>query len=171
MNPARVMMLLGLSLVLGCKYNSPLSVGDHIPIDHRVLGLWQQVANGEIDSQKTSRLLVLRYSDTEYLIHDPVEKGLFYRGHLAHVGGHTVVQLEIIGDEDGPPGSGDEDLFHVVTYTCDGTHLEIRYLNEKLVRDDVEGTDALRQAFLSVESRPDLFVDPARFARVEPQDD
>jgi len=68
MKHAVMLPVLAALLFAGCVYESPLTEENKISVDAAVLGLWEEVKDGD------GRMMILKYSDTEYLIHYPVGK-------------------------------------------------------------------------------------------------
>lgn len=165
MQCSKWVLFLSLVVATGCKYETPLSDQHDVPVDSTLLGLWHQVPDAD-EAWKEERLLILKYSETEYLIHYPAQDdGLYYRGYGIDVGGISCVQLQIIGVENGPPPADDEDLYHVVLPRLVDGQLEVSLLNTDVVDENLTESGALRQAFLASVDRADLFVAPLRFVR------
>lgn len=155
-------------LLAGCEYESPLTKEHSIAIDSAVLGLWEPIPDEEEEPKQEERMMILKYSDTEYLLHYPAGKGgLYYRCYPIKIGGVSCVQLQVIGTGDGPPKKDEKDLFHVVSYQLANAELEIALLNTDLVDDGLKTTEALRQSFLKHKGNKELFTNPGRFKRIE----
>lgn len=155
------LLLAALSMLLaGCQYDAPLSEEHNIPVDSSVLGLWAPADQKDVDQ----RMLVLKYSDTEYLIHYPAGKnGIYYRGYPINVGGRSCVQLEVIGTADSPVDPDEAERFQVASYAFQKGLLEVRLLNPKVVDHDLKDSEDLREAFLKNVDNPNLFADPMKF--------
>lgn len=166
----RVTAILFITVVLfltGCVYEAPLTPEHTIPIDRSVLGVWKPVP-GKGKEPGDVRMMVLRYSDTEYLVHYPAgEDGLYYRGYPVRIGKVSCVQLEVIGTWEGPLDGDAKELFCVASYSLADGELEVKVLNTSLVPKDLKGGEALKRAFLEHQDREDLFTEPARFVRVK----
>ena len=154
-------------LVAGCEYESPLTTEHNIAIDSAVLGLWEELKPDEgVEPKEDEQMMILKYSDTEYLIHYPTGKnGIYYRGYPIKIGGISCVQLQIIGTDDGPPKKDETELFHVVSYQLTDGQLEIKTLDTDLVNDDLKTTEELHKAFLKHKENKDLFKDPGVFRK------
>ena len=162
-----VLTLLAALLVAGCHYEAPLSAEDDIPIDSAVLGLWEPVTEAGETPEEGERMLILRYSDTEYMVHYPTgENALYYRCYPVKIDGVACVQLEIIGSRNGTPGD-EKDLFHVASYRLADHELEIELLNTGLVDDSLTTTEALAEAFRKHRDNKELFAYPEKFTRVK----
>ena len=155
-------------LLAGCEYESPLTKEHNIAIDSAVLGLWEAIPDEGEDPKKNERMIILKYSDTEYLLHYPVgDDGLYFRSYPIKMGGVSCVQLQVIGTKAGPPEKDEKNLFHVVSYQLASDELEIKILNSGLVDDDLKTTEALTQSFLKHKGNKKLFINPGRFRRIE----
>ena len=153
-------------LLVGCEYESALVEEARISIDPAVIGLWEPLADPGQKAPKDERMMVLKYSDTEYLIHYPVEKdGWYYRGYAITLGGVACVQLQVIGTDTGPPKDSERALFHVFSYRLTDGQLVIRTINTDLVSDDLKDTEALKRAFLKHKDDKDLFINPVKFKK------
>jgi len=75
-------------LITGCEYESPLTKEHNIAVDSAVLGLWEAIPDKGEEPKQNERMMVLKYSGTEYLIHYPVGKdGAYFRGYPIKIGG------------------------------------------------------------------------------------
>lgn len=163
---ACVILTVAILVSMGCDYRAPLTEEHTIAVDRAVLGLWEEVPKGDKAPNPNERMLILRYSDTEYLIHYPAGKdGLFFRGYPIKIGGVPCVQIELIGSYDGDLGKEDR-RYQVIRYTLSEGILEVETLNTDLVARDLEDSASLRQAFLKNKEKKNLFRDPARFQKV-----
>ena len=165
-----VIALLSLAglLLVGCEYESPLTKDHNLAIDSALLGLWEEIPDEGGNSEPDDRMMILKYSDTEYLIHYPTgDDGIYYRGYPIKIGGISCVQLQAIGTEDGPPETDEKDLFHVASYRLTNSGLEIKLLDTDLVDDALKTTDELVRAFLEQKDNKELFTDPGLFRRVK----
>jgi hypothetical protein len=152
----------------GCKYEAPLTKEHDIAIDPSVLGLWEliPVKGGKPDLHE--RVMILKYTETEYLIHYPIGKdGMYFRGYPVRIGDVPCVQIQLIGTEEGNLDKDNKELFQVVSYQLSHGELIIKTLNTDLVDDDVKSSEALRKAFLKHKDHKDLFQDPGRFRKIE----
>ena len=156
-------------MLVGCQYESPLTKELNIAIDPAVLGVWEPIQDKNDKPQQDERMIILKYSDTEYLIHYPpgANDEAYYRGYPIRIGGLSCVQLQIIGTDDGPLQNDEKDLFLVASYRLTGGKLEIKTLNTDLVDKDLKTTDGLRKAFLKHEDNKDLFKDPGFFRKIK----
>jgi hypothetical protein len=163
------MFLVAAGLFLaGCKYEAPFTTEHSIPVDSSVLGLWEPVPEKGGESFKDERMMILKYSDTEYLIHYPVEEdGLYFRGYAIKIRDISCVQLQVIGNEDGPLKRDKKDIFHVASYLVENGELHVKMLNTELVSDELTESEALKKAFLKHKDDKNLFANPGRFRRVK----
>ena len=169
MKYAGVFLAAVILITIGCDYRAPLTEEHTIAVDRAVLGLWEEVPKGDKPPNPDERMLILHYSDTEYLIHYPAGKdGLFFRGYPIKVGGIPCVKIELIARYDGDPGKEDK-RYQVVRYALSKGILEVRTLNTDLVARDLQDGAGLRQAFLKNKDNKDLFHDPGRFRKINEQ--
>lgn len=163
--------VLGLALVFatGCVYKEPMVREARVPIDQDLVGLWERVEEDGKAPDESKRMLILRYSDTEYIVRQPVgDDGLYYRAYPIELGGVKCVQLEALGSGKGPIEGDNPDLFHVVSYRIEGGTLEVRTLNTSVVGKANRTTEALREAFLKNKDAVNLFENPGVFRKVGP---
>lgn len=159
-------------LLVGCEYESPLTKERSMAIDPAVLGLWEEKPDEGNKPKPDERMMILKYSDTEYLIHYPAgEDGMYFRGYPIKIGGISCVQLHIIGAKNGPPKKEQRKIFHVVSFKLKNNGLEIRTLNTDLVNKDLKTAEELRKAFLKHKDNKDLFQNPGVFRKKDAGDD
>ncbi len=169
-----VMPVLVALFLVGCEYEAPLTKEHSISVDSAVLGLWEYVPEKGNDSEENERILILKYSDTEYLIYQFEGKdGMYYRGYPIKIGNVPCVQIESIGnvslDKDVPIAleKSEWPIFDVVSYALANGELTIKILNTDLVDDELKDSEALRESFLKHKGNKDLFTDPGKFRRIE----
>ena len=168
MKACRGILILVLLVSAGCYYDSPITEEHSLPIDTNLLGVWQEISDLPDDSD---RMVVLKLSETEYLVHYPVSKeGGYYRAYPFSLGGVQGIQVEVLGSGAGPVEQGEKDIFAVVSYSLADGDLELKILNEKLVDAELSGSAAIRGAFLENRGSEDLFVEPGMFRRVNAGD-
>ena len=96
------LLTIAVLLITGCEYESPLTKEHNIAVDSAVLGLWEAIPDKGEEPKQNERMMILKYSGTEYLIHYPVGKdGAYFRGYPIKIGGVSGVQLQAIGTDDG----------------------------------------------------------------------
>jgi len=157
-----------LLLIAGCEYQSPLTEEHGIPVDPAVLGVWEEVPDKTDPATSPDRMLVLKFSDTEYLIEYPTgTKALYFRGYPVRIADIDCVQVQLIGTADGAAVKA-SNTYHVVTYAMGEGELEMKLLNTKLVSGDLNDSAALRQAFMGNKGNKDLFRNPGRFRKIVP---
>ena len=79
-----------------------------------MLGLWETLP--ENSDEEKERMMILKFSSTEYIIHYPVrENAMYFRAYPIKVGGVSCVQLQAIGSNEGPPDQGEKGLDHVTS--------------------------------------------------------
>ncbi len=106
----------------------------------------------------------------EYQIHYSQRDGVFYlRGYAIEVERVPAVQLQILGNEDGPVDDTAEERYSVVSYQLiygGLVELVVAELNTDLVDEDLETSEAIRQAFVVHKDNKDLFTDPILFRKI-----
>lgn len=168
MKTRKFYLLVLLFLLGGCQYEAPLTEEHDIPLDPAVLGAWKYVPGDDEDPATDAGLLVMEFSDTEYLIYyHEDDGGLYIRAYGIKIGDIPAVQLKIIGDEGGPIKNDDWEIYNVASYRLINGELEVSTLNTALVDDDLTDSESIRQAFLKHKDDPELFTDPGKFRRVK----
>jgi hypothetical protein len=157
-------------LFAGCQYEAPLTPIHNIPVNPDLIGRWlDDSAPGKTTLEKV--MLVLKYSDTEYLIHYPAtDNGLYFRAYQIKVGDMHFLQIEMIGTGKGPLKPVDKDRFHVAAYTLEDGMLEVRMLNKEVVKSDMKTSDALYAAVLGNLDNENLYNKPGKFIKQLPGD-
>lgn len=153
--------------IAGCQYLAPLADEHNIAIDPAVIGLWEEAPEGDKPPDPDDRMLILKYSDTEYLVHYPTGKDqMYYRAYPIRVDGIPCVQIQLIGTADGDIKKGKR-KYQVAAYSISNGELEIKTLNTDLVDKDLRDTASIKQAFLKNKDNKDLFRNPGKFRRVK----
>lgn len=160
-------VLFVLVLVLtGCEYSVPLAEKKDVPIDETILGLWEQVPDKSESGKPADMMLVLKYTDTDYIVHYPTGKdGMYFRAYPLKIDGKVHVQTQFIGTKDGPVENKDR-KFHVVAYSVAGGIMEMRLLNSDLVDKNLQDSAKLMESFLKNKDDKNLFKDPGRFKKI-----
>lgn len=154
------------ALLSGCEYEAPLSEEHSISLDPSILGLWEEVPRHGTNSSP-EQILVLPYSDTQYLIQYPVrDDAIYYRGYLINLEGTVCLQLQVIGTDEGPLEE-EKDLFHVASYSFEKGSMKVSVLNTDLVGKECKTTETLQKAFLENIDNKDLFTHPGWFRKCE----
>ncbi len=168
MNHAVILAGLAVLLLAGCEYEAPLTTAHTIAVDASVLGVWEPVRDeGRVPPGRDMRVTILRYSDTEYLVHYlSGGGGLFFRAYPIQIGGLSCVQLQGLGTHQGPPAREATRLFHVFSCEIEDDELVLRPINTKLIDSSLTTREELEAAFLRHKENPDLFREPDRFRRV-----
>jgi hypothetical protein len=167
-----IFMIALIFLIAGCEYETSLTDEHKIPVDKAVLGLWEAVPEkGMVSDPKDKisdskeRLMVLKYTDTEYLIHYPTgEEGFYFRGYPVRIGGISCVQIQLIGDSHGSIKT-DERKYQVVSYQFVNGELEIKTLNTELVDKNIKDRNKLKTSFLINKNKGELFRNPVKFRK------
>jgi len=171
-NFKNIFMISLIFLISGCEYETSLTDEHKIPVDKAVLGLWEAVPEkGMVSDPKDrisdskERLMVLKYTDTEYLVHCPVGgEGFYFRGYPIRIGGVSCVQIRLIGDANGDIKTG-ERKFQVISYQFVNSELEIKTLNTDLVDNKIKDRNKLNNVFLINKNKGELFINPVRFKK------
>ena len=131
-----------------------------------MLGHWETLP--ENSDEEKGRMMILKFSSTEYIIHYPVrENAMYFRAYPIKVGGVSCVQLQAIGSNEGPPDQGEKGLYHVASYQLSDAKLEIKLLNEKLVDDELKKSAELTRALLEHKENKNMFINPVKFRRIK----
>jgi len=159
------LVALAFSVFAGCEYESPLTNEHSIPVDSAVLGLWETVPDNNETAGSSEKMLILKYSDTKYLVHYPVGDDAFYfRGYPIKIGNISCVQVQLIGDTNGDIKK-EERKYQVVSYQFVKGELEIKTLNTDLVDKNLKDSNKLRKAFIKNRNNMELFQNPVKFMR------
>jgi len=154
-------------LFAGCVYEAPLTTQHAIAVDPALFGYWELVPEPGDKSDQRERVLVLRYSDTEYMLgYESGESMTYFRAYPVNIAGIASVQLEFIGTNDGPVEPREKNRFHVAMYRLTGDKLEVTVLNTDLVKVALTTTDSLQSAFLANTKNEALFHNPGVFRRI-----
>lgn len=153
-------------LCIGCEYKAPITEEHSIKIDPAVLGVWEEIP-GDGKADKPNKMLILRYSDTEYVVCYPagVQDSLFFKAYPAEVGGVKFVQTKWIGT--GKGGVEEQPRrYQAASYKVADGVLEFKLLNTALVDKELGDTAALKAAFLKHKDSAELFTRPVRMRRI-----
>jgi hypothetical protein len=157
-------------LLAGCIYEAPLVKEDTIPVKPELIGVWESVPKEGSKNNKPERFLILKFSETEYLIRNPLEgNGICYRAYQIELGGKSCVQLKAIGSDGGSADWKDDTPrpYMVASFEVNDDKLVMRWLNQKFVGDDLNTTEALQEAFLKHKDEEELFSDQKEYRKVE----
>lgn len=166
-----LILLMAAALFLAGCYEAPLSTEHTIPIDPALPGLWEAVPKPG-SSSESDRMMLLRYSDTEYFIHHPCnDGGMYFRAYPVNVGGVSCMQIKLIGTKGGSLSSEIAKTYYVASFTLTNGIMEIRLLNPKVVSTDLKTSEKLRQAIRENRNHQELFEDPIRFRRCKREKD
>lgn len=165
-------------LTMGGCYYAPLTEEHTIPIDPAVLGLWEELPHGakmsDPPDESRGRILILKYSPTEYLVYNFCpEEGLYFRAYPINIESVDCVQLELIGTSAGVVEE-DRKYYVVASYVLSNGQLEVRMLNGDIVDMNLRDSASLRQVFRENKANERLFVpmniEPIKviYRRIEP---
>lgn len=163
----RIIMVVTAMVIVstGCEYQVPLADKQDIPVDEAVLGLWEQLPERDAAANPENNMLVLKYTEKEYLVHYPTGKdGMYFRGYPIKIAGKIYMQIQLIGTKDGDIEKKDR-KYHVVSYVLSDGQLEIKTLNSELVDKNLQDSAKLTEAFLKNKDNKTLFKDPGKFRR------
>ena len=166
----RALLLVASFLILaGCIYKAPLAEKQNLPVDPAVIGLWEPCPGEEGAGDPSKDLLILKFTDTEYLAFCPTgADGMYFRAYPIKVGEGTYVQTEVVGSPDGQ--NKDENAkYDVVSYTLANGELDLKTLNKDVVNDNLTDSAELRKVFLANEKNKDLFKHAVKYRKVPPK--
>jgi hypothetical protein len=150
-----------------CTYDAPLVEQASLPIDPALLGSWTIVSDDAADKTSDERVLVRRADGHHYAIeHIDAESVIYFTAWLAELEGIRFLQLEVTGDDEGPVGHDESNLYSVFAYAVEGEELVVRSLNTQRVSEELDNTAALQEAFATHRNDPELFHEPARFRKL-----
>lgn len=158
------LLMVSVALVLaGCLYEAPFVAKADVKIDRGMVGAWME----KVDSGKpANRIVVLPFSENEYLIHYPTEgNGIYYRGYPIELGGKRYIQLQALGTRDGLS----KDLhtpYMLARCSRTGDTLTIQMIDKSVIDPKLKNGAALREAFLAHQDDENLFEAPNAFVRV-----
>jgi hypothetical protein len=158
----KIIWLVGMLGLAGCVYEAPVTPEHSVPIDPAVLGLWEiKPENGPAD-----RMLVLKFSATEYVVHYPMKQdAMYFRAYPVKVDDGTLVQIQFLGT--GRQAAAEsERRYHVVKYRRDGDVLEVRTVNPEVLGKNLRTSRELQEAIKQKAGDANLFEAPQRFQRV-----
>jgi hypothetical protein len=151
----------------GCDFTVPISQQHTVAVDGAVLGLWETQSDGG----KVERLLVLKLSETEYVVQYPLgADAMLFRGYPVKVGDQTLVQLQVLGTVKGQMPDKNAKPYQIAAYRTKEDTLRVKLLDPRSVGENLHSTDTLRAAV--VEALPDSrsFREEMRFKRVPAKD-
>ncbi len=170
MKTLSLVLVMAVILTAGCVHQAPLTTEHSIAIDPEILGLWERVPGESKGDPTEDRMVILKWSDTEYVAQSPMgEKGDFYRAYPMEIGGRQLIQAVSLGSSGGDVYEGARVDYPILTYRIVEGILIISTLNPKVIDDNITDTDVLREVFLANINRQDLFEPPAHFRRIENQ--
>lgn len=162
--------LLSMAIILttGCVHEAPLTTEHTIAIDPALLGLWEQIPGEAKGDLEEDRMVIMRWSDTEYLVQVPLgAEGDFFRAYPVQVGGHSLIQAEYVGNYGRGLYPPDQTFFPIISHEMIEGILIFSILNPEVVDDQTVDSELLREAFLENKDRQDLFTPPVHYRRVE----
>lgn len=153
----------------GCVYEVPMTTDNNVAIDPALPGMWAPIPDNGEKPDSGERILVLEYSETEYMVQHPVgAERLYYRAYPIRIGDINCVQLQVIGTSAGPVRKSEKNMFLVVSYQLKDDVLEISMLNPDVVGKEVRTKEELVKEFLKHKENKDLFSKLGKFRKIKP---
>ena len=163
-------LVMAVILTAGCVHQAPLTTEHSIAIDPEILGLWERVPGESKGDPTEDRMVILKWSDTEYVAQSPMgEKGDFYRAYPVEIGGRHLIQAESLGSSWGEIYKGERVDYPILTYRIVEGILIISTLNPRVIDINITDTDILRETFLANINRQDFWDPPSHVRRIENQ--
>lgn len=165
-NSALFSMMFSVFMFLcGCEYSVPAGKPG-LPLDNALTGIWEKVPDNEKDKGKI-KILVLKYSDTEYLVvYSNDTDALYFRAYPVKIGDMNAVQIQWIGTDKGPLENKDR-KYHIISANLKDNTLEIKILNNSLISKDIKSREELENKILQNIKNPELFRDPGIFLKIK----
>lgn len=161
-------LLVAILLATGCVHEAPLTTEHTLAIDPALLGLWELVPGEAKGDPEKDRMVVMRWSDTEYVVQSHLgPEGDFFRAYPVEIGGHSLIQTEFLGNYFRDWYPPDKTFYPIITYEIVEGILIIRLLNPEVVDVEIKDSEVLRETFLKNKDRSDLFTEPVHYRRVE----
>ena len=151
------------AVLMGCEYTVPLFSTPQQKIDPALVGQWSRT----LPSGETEAVLVLPWSDQEYLVAFPANKPetMYARATLTPVAGLPLIQLHWIGTAQAKLPT-DARVYQFATFSRQGDQITLRLLNSARINTAIATSAALIQAITQNKEAPDLFREPMCFSRV-----
>lgn len=158
--------------LIGCVYETPITKKHEIKIDSTALGLWQIKTTKNDDKE---RMLILKFSDTEYLIHYPINhEDMYFRAYPFKIKKQQYIQLQMIGNKNGPLRKDENNtLFSIALYQQNGDELEVRMIKTKFMNankqsnGEFNNAKELLKAIEASKNIKEFFGEPEIFERVK----
>ena len=144
------------------QYKEPFVKEDKISISPELIGLWKEKKKNQYNE-----IVILKFSDTEYLIHQITDKGtLYYRGYPINIAGIPFIQLQTIGlKKTSLKMSPYPTPYLAISYKLANDELEMKMINPKLIPPELSTTLDLKKTFLKHQKNKELFIEPEIFIR------
>lgn len=160
-----ISLLAAFIFAMGCVYEEPFAKHDNSRIDEKLLGHWKFSEDNK-DKGKIE-MLIMKYSDTEYLVkYITGDNPFYFRAYNVTIGDIKAVQVQWIGLEKGILEQ-DSRKYNLLKYTLDRDSLEIRFINDSLISKDIRNSSTLRDKVMENSKNPGLFNIPGKFERVK----
>ena len=162
-----IIIVAAMLIISGCEYQEPLAEKQNLPIDESLVGQWNALPDSNDTSPVQDRIIVLKLSGTEYLVHYYTGSGsMYFRAYPLKVGNIECLQLQLLGYQDGRLARNDAP-FQVAKYTVSGDIVEIRMMNTSVISPKLAGNDEIREAFIKNQANDKLFREPGKFRRAK----
>lgn len=164
MKKVALVFMTTLLLLGGCRYTSPVSEPQGLPLDPALFGVWQQVNGPEKADEPERRMVILPLSEHEYLVHYHT---LYFRAWPIKIGAVECIQVELLGSEkDGPLKRDNQKRFDLWSVQTDDSGITGKILNAELVDAELKKGAGLKKGILKHAGNPELFTRPFRFHRI-----
>lgn len=149
-----------------CVFEEPFEPTAKLAVDDSLTGLWEEVLDDA--GRDPNRLLVLKHSDNEYVVQYPVgAKAMFFRAYAVELDGSRLMQIQLTGTADGPVKAADR-KYHLLRVEGGGEALSLQVIRPEALGKNLEGSQAMRDAFATHKNDAGLFDDPLKFRRAKP---
>lgn len=164
----KLLILLCLIALTGCQYDVPVVKDAKKDIDQKVLGLWESLEKNSDDVK--DRMLILKFSDREYLVHYPSNKtdGIYFKAFLIDVAGMTLVQLQCLATGKGELAGNDKN-YALARYTVNGEQLQFQLINTEVVSNKIKDSEKIKDEIENNKDNPELFDELVEFKRQTPE--
>lgn len=162
----KILLAAVISLVFlnSCVFEAPFEATAKIPVDAKLLGRWELVAE---KGENADRMLVLQHAATEYVVVYPVgDKAMFFRAYAVELAGGNYIQVQLTGTAEGPVKPEDR-KYHLLKVGVDGDTLEMRTLEPDVLGKEPADSAQLQARFAKHKDDPKLFGKAAKFRRLK----
>lgn len=148
-----------------CVFDSPFEAEAKIPVDGKLLGRWEEVADKA--DEKANQMLIIQHSPNEYVVEYPVgAEAMYFRAFGIELSGGKYIQIQLIGSADKPVKAEDR-KYHLLKVSEGEDAMEMRTIDPEVLGREDGTTEQLKAAFATHKDDPKLFAEPAKFRRVK----